>query len=469
VSETTASGTGGTAAPGWYADPHDPQQLRWWSGEAWTEHVSPKSVPASRAAQAATGEQTAQPTDEPTVEPAVEPAQASVPVVTSAPVTETSATGALPSRRALRESSADSGANAAAGQTAQPSLYEQRAAADLAAQQAVQAASQDQAASQGRAASQEAAPEANPVRDDAVQPALIEPSIDQNAWNQPAQTPQLVQPDLPIQSDLPVQSVESAQSVDSAQPSTPAVPKSAWDLPVQDAEPESGLDALFGAQAMGIDDADTDNSADTADGGTAETDNSDTDTAGTNIADTFAAGAFAPATPVATDSAPLSDTAGAASAGQWGLTPSGRRAGDGRRLDAPAPVENSSTPWLWLVAVSPLIAAVAIVLASATSGGKPAAWMLVVAVVVPYLLVLLFAVADRSRLVILGFEAPVTWAWAALTAPVYLIMRAGVVRRESSSGGPGLVVWFVCFLLAIVVVLVYGLLSHQPLIVGLPG
>ncbi|MDQ1542403.1 MAG: hypothetical protein QOK08_41, partial [Actinomycetota bacterium] len=52
--------------------------------------------------------------------------------------------------------------------------------------------------------------------------------------------------------------------------------------------------------------------------------------------------------------------------------------------------------------------------------------MLVVALVVPYLLVLLFAVADRSRLVILGFEAPLPWAWAALTAPVYLIMRAGV-------------------------------------------
>jgi hypothetical protein len=462
VSETTASGTGGTAAPGWYADPHDPRQLRWWSGEAWTEHVSPKSAPATQATQAATGEQTAQPTDESTVEPAVEPAQASVPVVTSAPVTETSATGALPSRRALREASADAGANAGVGQTAQPSLYEQRATADLAAQQAARAASQDQAASR-EAASQEA----DPVHDDAVQPALIEPSIEQNAWNQPARTPQ---PDLPIQSDLPVHSVESAQPV------TPAVPTRAWDLSVQDVEPESGLDALFGAQALGIDNADTGNSTDTtdtADRGTAETDNSDTEiadtnTAGTNIADTFTAGAFAPA-PAVTDSAPLSDTADAASAGQWGLTPSGRRSGDGRRLNAPAPVENSSTPWLWLIAVSPLIAAIAIALVSATSGGNPAAWMLVIAVVVPYLLVLLFAVADRSRLVILGFEAPLPWAWAALTAPVYLIMRAGVMRRESSSGGPGLVVWFVCFLLAIIGILSYGLLTHQPLIVGLPG
>jgi hypothetical protein len=28
-------------APGWYPDPAGPGNLRWWSGEAWTEHLSP--------------------------------------------------------------------------------------------------------------------------------------------------------------------------------------------------------------------------------------------------------------------------------------------------------------------------------------------------------------------------------------------------------------------------------------------
>ena len=30
-----------TPAPGWYADPSDPRQNRYWDGAAWTEHVSP--------------------------------------------------------------------------------------------------------------------------------------------------------------------------------------------------------------------------------------------------------------------------------------------------------------------------------------------------------------------------------------------------------------------------------------------
>lgn len=31
----------GSAAPGWYPDPHNPAQLRYWDGAAWTESVSP--------------------------------------------------------------------------------------------------------------------------------------------------------------------------------------------------------------------------------------------------------------------------------------------------------------------------------------------------------------------------------------------------------------------------------------------
>lgn len=28
--------------PGWFVNPEDDRQLRWWSGEAWTEHKQPK-------------------------------------------------------------------------------------------------------------------------------------------------------------------------------------------------------------------------------------------------------------------------------------------------------------------------------------------------------------------------------------------------------------------------------------------
>jgi Protein of unknown function (DUF2510) len=36
---------GAAPAPGWYADPNG--HTRWWSGQAWTEHVAPASVPSA--------------------------------------------------------------------------------------------------------------------------------------------------------------------------------------------------------------------------------------------------------------------------------------------------------------------------------------------------------------------------------------------------------------------------------------
>jgi hypothetical protein len=43
-------------APGWYEDPLDPADRRWWNGQAWTEHVAvptgPLAVPALRSISA---------------------------------------------------------------------------------------------------------------------------------------------------------------------------------------------------------------------------------------------------------------------------------------------------------------------------------------------------------------------------------------------------------------------------------
>jgi hypothetical protein len=78
-------------------------------------------------------------------------------------------------------------------------------------------------------------------------------------------------------------------------------------------------------------------------------------------------------------------------------------------------------------------------------------------------------VADRSRLAALGHEDPATWAWSALTAPVYLIARANVIRREMGGGGVPLIIWAVCVVLAIVGFVGFGLIEHHPLLAGLPG
>jgi hypothetical protein len=37
--------TGGSTPPGWYQDPGDARQLRWWDGLTWTPHVAPAHAP----------------------------------------------------------------------------------------------------------------------------------------------------------------------------------------------------------------------------------------------------------------------------------------------------------------------------------------------------------------------------------------------------------------------------------------
>src|SRR3954449_818245 len=32
-------------APGWYPDPHVPQQMRWWDGRAWTDDTYERTIP----------------------------------------------------------------------------------------------------------------------------------------------------------------------------------------------------------------------------------------------------------------------------------------------------------------------------------------------------------------------------------------------------------------------------------------
>jgi Protein of unknown function (DUF2510) len=44
---STDGGSGGVAPAGWYEDPRDPSQQRYWDGERWTEHVSAAAARAS--------------------------------------------------------------------------------------------------------------------------------------------------------------------------------------------------------------------------------------------------------------------------------------------------------------------------------------------------------------------------------------------------------------------------------------
>jgi hypothetical protein len=124
---------------------------------------------------------------------------------------------------------------------------------------------------------------------------------------------------------------------------------------------------------------------------------------------------------------------------------------------------------VWLISISPLLAGGAIGYVLKTSGFTFGGYLLQVALVAPYLLVLLFAVADRSGLSRMGFEKPASWSFAALTAPIYLLARSSVTRREIAAGSVPLVVWFVSLLLAVGAIVGYGVFAHHALLPGLPS
>lgn len=117
MSDSNASGAGTSGVvPGWYSDPHDASQLRWWDGTQWTGHVAPAVPPV--AAETTSVQETAPVVEEPAqveepvvAEPAVAESVVAEPVVaeaeqTVAPVIEpfvATDPAPLPSRRALRE------------------------------------------------------------------------------------------------------------------------------------------------------------------------------------------------------------------------------------------------------------------------------------------------------------------------------------------------------------------------------
>jgi Protein of unknown function (DUF2510) len=458
VSLTSAAGSGGAVTPGWYTDPHDPRQLRWWSGEGWTEHVSP-----------AAGEpQATQATQAQEVPAQATPAQSAQDVP-------------LPSRRALRDPATEASEAAEAALAAQAAQQQAQAAQEAVAAQQAQAAQQQAAAAQQAqqqagydaqqstqsqnvapvAAGQPSAPiptlpvattsfleqqgyaplggaapaDANGWSQPAqpaqpVQPAQSLPPVETaqpNAWNQPLQPVGPAQPAQPIQPIQPAQPAQTLPPVETAQPNAwnqpvqpPSSQPTAWNQPLQPVQPEQpvwgapttgGVDNLFGSA-----------SAD--------------QTAAQNPQES-----------------------------QWGLTPTDADATSRRRTDE---VSGSSSVWSWLIAISPLLAAGAITYVLLAVKPALTDWPFEAAVAAPYLLVLLFALADRAVLLRLGHSQPRSPAWALLTAPVYLIARAGETRREDGSGTALTLVWFVSFVVAVVGIVGYGLLTHQALIVGLP-
>jgi hypothetical protein len=159
-------------------------------------------------------------------------------------------------------------------------------------------------------------------------------------------------------------------------------------------------------------------------------------------------------------------TASDAQASQWGLgTTTGTEPQNSPRGQE---VRGSATLWGWLIAISPVLAAGAITYVVLATNATLTSWPFEAAVAAPYVLVLLFALADRSVLLQLGHTSPRSPAWALGTAPVYLIARAAETRREDGSGTVLTVVWAASFIVGVLGIVGYGLLTHHALITGLP-
>ena len=160
-----------------------------------------------------------------------------------------------------------------------------------------------------------------------------------------------------------------------------------------------------------------------------------------------------------------------AQASQWGLSPTdadpGTRRGNAAAAAATG-VSGSSSFWAWLIAISPILAAGSIFYVLLATKSALTDWPFEAAVAAPYLLVLLFALADRAVLLQLGHTQPRSPAWALATAPIYLVMRAAETRREDGSGTLLTIVWLASFVVAVGGIVGYGFITHHALIAGLP-
>jgi len=93
------------------------------------------------------------------------------------------------------------------------------------------------------------------------------------------------------------------------------------------------------------------------------------------------------------------------------------------------------TASVWLIALSPILQAVAvvlIVLATWASGFNLG--VLIAALAVPPLLMIAWAYRDRARLDSFGYDAPAHWAWILLSPLAYLIARTIAVRKVARIG-----------------------------------
>lgn len=117
----------------------------------------------------------------------------------------------------------------------------------------------------------------------------------------------------------------------------------------------------------------------------------------------------------------------------------------------PTASARKSTVSGWLIATMPLMTGILVI--AAVKGGENypryvppgIEWWMLAGIVVAalYVATIILAITDRRKLDWSGFNRPAHWAWAVLTAPVYLLVRTIAVKRETGRNSMLLWVWLI--------------------------
>lgn len=105
---------------------------------------------------------------------------------------------------------------------------------------------------------------------------------------------------------------------------------------------------------------------------------------------------------------------------------------------ASRPVYNAP---VWIIALVPLVLLVSSLLLLLGFGSSLGMLVTPVIWAVSYVLVVVLAIADRFALKRSGYDRPAHWAWALLTAPVYLVARSMSLARLGRLGFAPLLIW----------------------------
>ncbi|MEO6942987.1 MAG: DUF2510 domain-containing protein [Terrimesophilobacter sp.] len=420
---------------GWYPDPYGASELRWWDGQNWTDSVHPPVSP-SPAPEPQASETTQTEADPVAGEPAAAaPVVAAEPIVAEPVAAEPDFAAPVASADAVTSAEAVTAAPVIAEYTSPPSVVtplEEEPTPSSALPEHAQLSAAEPLPAHDLPPLVEPVLAAQPAAD-AELPTGPEEAISLAPATPELETPPAVTPatGLPSRRELRQRTVGESEGPLSAHASAP-----------EPAVPDASTPSAFDWMATGV--GETQTPPDTAPPTNTQS------TTPTMMPAASRASAFAPAEPVAvlgTEPSAGSGSVPVVAAGSWEQEPAASTVNPEELYRSTA--TRKATVSGWFIAIMPLITGILAI--GAVKGAEnypryvPAGmewWVFAGAVIaVSYIATVILAIADRRKLDWAGYNHPAHWAWALLSAPIYLLVRTIVVKRETGRNSALLWVW----------------------------